>query len=134
LEQTDASKSGGLTLNIKALPQYESLAKEISKYWKEIGIKTKIEVVAGVPSDFQIFLGELPVLKDPDQYTVWHTGQDSNITNYKNLRIDKLLEDGRQTYAFEERKKIYEDFQKYLIDDMPAAFLFYPYTYTLVRK
>ncbi len=134
LEQTDASKSGGLTLNIKALPQYESLAKEISKYWKEIGIKTKIEVVAGVPSDFQIFLGELPVLKDPDQYTIWHTGQDSNITNYKNLRIDKLLEDGRQTYAFEERKKIYEDFQKYLIDDMPAAFLFYPYTYTLVRK
>lgn len=133
LEDTKATKSA-MVIDLKTLPQYESLAKEISKYWKEVGINTKIETVDGVPSNYQIFLGELPVLKDPDQYTLWHTGQSSNITNYKNLRIDKLLEDGRQIYAQGERKKIYDDFQKYLIDDMPAAFLFFPYTYTLSRK
>ncbi len=133
LEDTEATKSG-TKLNLKTLPQYENLAKEISKYWKEIGMETEIERVEGVPSNYQIFLGELPVLKDPDQYTLWHTGQTSNITNYRNLRIDKLLEDGRQIYNKQERKQIYDDFQKYLIDDMPAAFLFFPYTYTLNRK
>ncbi len=133
LEETEATKSG-TKISLKTLPQYENLAKEVSKYWKEIGIGTEIERVEGVPVNYQVFLGELPVLKDPDQYTLWHTGQPSNITNYRNLRIDKLLEDGRQIYAKDERKKIYDDFQKYLIDDMPAAFLFFPYTYTLNRK
>ena len=134
LGQTDASKSGGLKVELKTLPQYSALAKEIARYWKKIGIDTKIETVDAVPSLYQAFLGELPVLKDPDQYTLWHTGQRSNITNYKNLRIDKLLEDGRRTYKIEDRTKIYADFQKYLLDDMPATFLFFPYTYTLTRK
>ncbi len=133
LEETEATKSG-TKISLKTLPQYENLAKEVSKYWKEIGINTEIERVEGVPVSYQVFLGELPVLKDPDQYTLWHTGQASNITNYRNLRIDKLLEDGRQIYATQERKKIYDDFQKYLIDDMPAAFLFFPYTYALSRR
>ena len=134
LDQTDATKSAGIKIEIKTLSQYKSLAEFLSKEWKRIGINTKIEVVDGVPSSYQAFLGELPVLKDPDQYTLWHTGQTSNITNYRNLRIDKLLEDGRRTYDKEERKRIYSDFQKYLLDDMPAAFLFFPYTYTLNRK
>ncbi len=134
LEETNATKSSGLKIEIKTLPQYKSLAENLSKEWKKIGVNTKIEVVDGVPVAYQAFLGELPVLKDPDQYTLWHTGQASNITNYRNLRIDKLLEDGRRTYNKEDRKKIYSDFQKYLLDDMPAAFLFFPYTYTLSRK
>ncbi|MBI2621651.1 MAG: ABC transporter substrate-binding protein [Candidatus Levybacteria bacterium] len=134
LEQTEASKSATIKIEVKALPQYKTLAESVSKEWEKIGIKTKIEVVYGVPSSYQVFLGELPVLRDPDQYTLWHTGQDSNITNYRNLRIDKLLEDGRRTYNTSERRKIYSDFQKYLLDDMPAAFLFFPYTYTISRK
>ncbi len=134
LSQSDASKGGSLKIELQTLSQYKSLAERISKEWKKIGINTKIEVVDGVPTSYQAFLGELPVLKDPDQYTLWHTGQGSNITNYKNLRIDKLLEDGRRTYKLEDRKKIYADFQKYLLEDMPATFLFFPYTYTLNRK
>ena len=134
LDQTEATKSAEVTIVIKALPQYKSLAEIVSKEWKKLGISTKIELVDGVPSSYQVFLGELPVLKDPDQYTLWHSGQAGNITNYRNLRIDKLLEDGRRTYKTEDRKKIYADFQKYLLDDMPAAFLFFPYTYTITRR
>lgn len=134
LEQSEASSSGSIKIELKTLPQYKDLAERISRDWKKIGINTKVETVVGVPTVYQAFLGELPVLKDPDQYTLWHTGQDSNITNYKNLRIDKLLEDGRRTYSTSERKEIYLDFQKYLLDDMPATFLFFPYTYTLTRK
>lgn len=134
-EQTDASKSASLKIELKALPQYQLLAKKIAKSWKQLGVNTDIKVVDSVPQGtYQAFLGELPVFKDPDQYTLWHTGQESNITNYRNLRIDKLLEDGRRIYDIEQRKEIYSDFQKYLIDDMPAAFLFFPYTYSVTRK
>ena len=71
---------------------------------------------------------------DPDQYTLWHSGQMNNITNYKNLRIDKLLEDGRQTVDIQSRIKIYADFQKYLLDDAPATFLYFPDIYTVTRN
>lgn len=134
LEQTEATKGASFKIELKTLPQYRSLAEEISGYWKKIGIGTEIQETVGVPRTYQAFLGELPVFKDPDQYTLWHSSQSSNITHFRNLRIDKLLEDGRRTYSSADRREIYLDFQKYLIDDMPAAFLFFPYTYTISRK
>lgn len=134
LKESQASTSGRIKITLKTLPQYKKLAESIAQDWKKINFETKIEVSQSVPDFYQAFLGDLPVLKDPDEYTLWHTGQNNNITHYKNLRIDKLLEDGRTTYEEADRKKIYTDFQKYLVDDMPATFLYLPYTYTLLRK
>ena len=134
LEDSSATESGTLKLNLKILSQYENVAKKLVENWKEIGIDTKIEVVDEIPNDYQMFLGDFPVLNDPDQYTLWHSNQPGNITHYKNLRIDKLLEDGRQTFNQKERKEIYDDFQKYLVDDMPAIFLYFPFTYNLTRN
>ena len=134
LEDSPASEGSKLTIELKTLPQYETIARKVANDWKALGINTKIEVVAGVPTYYQAFLGEFPVLSDPDQYTLWHSSHDTNITKYKNLRIDKLLEDGRQVIDLEERQKIYADFQKYLLDDMPAIFLYFPYTFTISRK
>lgn len=134
LAQSSATSSSSLKFNIKTLPKYKESANKIGESWRKIGIKSEIEIVNSLPSNFQIFLGEFSVSKDPDQYTLWHSGQSNNITNYKSLRIDKLLEDGRQTVDFEKRNKIYADFQKYLLDDSPATFLFLPYNYTVGKK
>jgi peptide/nickel transport system substrate-binding protein len=72
---------------------------------------------------------------DPDQYFFWHSTQkDTNITNYKNVKIDKLLEDGRSSIFPSDRKKYYIEFQKIIAEDIPAIFLYYPYTYTIERK
>jgi len=121
-------------LTIKTLQKYRPIAEDIAGTWKNIGIQTNIEEVDSVPSNFQVFLGDINVPKDPDQYTLWHTDQNNNITHYKNLRIDKLLEDGRKTVDMNQRKQIYEDFQKFLMEDVPASFLYFPYQYSLVRK
>jgi len=131
---TSAQKSLPSTLTIKTLQKYATVAQTIADSWKNLGIKTKVEIVDTVPNNFQIFLGEFNVPKDPDQYTLWHSNSKNNITHYKNLRIDKLLEDGRKTVDSKERKKLYDDFQKYLTDDAPAAFLYFPTSYTIVRK
>lgn len=129
-----ATKSASLTLTIKTLKAYEKTALEIKKSWSVLGIKTNIEISEALPSTFQVFLGEFNVPQDPDQYSLWHSIQPNNITRYKNLRIDKLLEDGRQTIDPDKRKKIYADFQKYLLDDSPVTFLFFPYTYEVSRR
>ncbi len=129
-----ASDSSKLKFVLKTLPQYKNTAKMVSSNFKKIGINIKIETVDTVPSNFQMFLGDLNLSKDPDQYVLWHSEQNSNISGYKNLRIDKLLEDGRKTADINERKKIYSDFQKYILDDPPASFLYLPYTYEISRK
>ncbi len=131
---SSASDSGKLVLTIQTLPEYKDLAKIIRDSWEKIGVKADIKVVNSLPSNFQVFLGEFNVPKDPDQYVLWHSDQESNITKYKNLRIDKLLEDGRQTMNLAERTKIYSDFQKYLLDDPPATFVMFPYRYNVTRK
>ena len=122
------------TLTIKTLRQYKTAADAIAKTWKGLGIDTKIEEVDTLPDTYQVFLGDFSIPKDPDQYTLWHSAQQNNITRYKNLRIDKLLEDGRKTSDINERKSLYDDFQKYLMDDAPAAFLYFPMQYDVKRK
>jgi len=130
-ETKTASK---ISLTIDVLPEYKIVADEISTIWKKLGIETHIKKVAKVPHSFQIFLGEFNLPIDPDQYTLWHSDQESNITHYTNLRVDKLLEDGRKEVDIKKRKIIYADFQKFIQSDPPASFLFFPYTYDVTRK
>lgn len=121
-------------LELTTTEDYSSVAEEIVNEWKKIGIKCKIKIVSDMPKSFQMFLYQFSIPRDPDQYTLWHSAQINNISRYKNLRIDKLLEDGRITVDIEKRKSIYADFQKYLIDDSPAAFAYFPTEYSISRK
>ncbi len=124
----------GKTLEISTIADYENVASKVASSWKQIGIASKLKVGTGLPDTFQILIYPIKLPIDPDQYVLWHSSQLSNISKYKNLRIDKLLEDGRVTSDIEKRKEIYADFQKYIIDDVPASFLYFPYNYTLGRK
>jgi peptide/nickel transport system substrate-binding protein len=129
-----ATESGKLNFTIDTLSKYRETAQIIADTWKKLNIEIKIQVVDQVPTNFQIFLGEFNVSPDPDQYALWHSSQVNNITHYDNLRIDKLLEDGRKELDIQKRILIYTDFQKYLLSDPPASFLFFPYYYEISRK
>lgn len=129
-----ATESGKISLTIDTLSKYEGTAKIIAEIWKKLNIETKIRVTSQIPASFQIFLGEFNVSPDPDQYVLWHSSQVNNITHYNNARIDKLLEDGRKELDIQKRILIYTDFQKYLLSDPPASFLFFPYYYDVSRK
>ncbi|MEK7165611.1 MAG: ABC transporter substrate-binding protein [Patescibacteria group bacterium] len=121
-------------LTLFVFPQYLSLAHNVVAAWKELGVSVKIKVVDTVPGDFQILLASQELLPDPDQYILWHSTQaDTNITHYANPKIDKLLEDARKENDQEKRVKLYYDFQRYLVEDAPAVFLFHPTTYNVRR-
>lgn len=128
-----ASASAVPDITLKAHKKYIKIAGIIKDNFEKAGVNIKIEEVETVPDAFQIYLGDFNVPKDPDQYTLWHSGQENNITKFKNLRIDKLLEDGRRTTNTTERITIYSDFQKYISDESPAIFLYFPIEFT-VRK
>lgn len=111
------------------------VAEQIAKDWEKVGVKTNVQVENTIPQDFQILLAIIDLPYDPDQYSIWHSTQTaSNISHYQNQRIDKLLEDGRLELNSEKRKSIYLDFQRFLVEDSPAIFLYHPVNYLIERK
>lgn len=121
------------TIRLDTAASHLSLAETIKSSWEEIGITTQVHVVSVPPTDFQAFLAVQQIPPDPDQYSLWHSTQASNITKLQNPKIDKLLEDGRKTLKLSERKEIYQDFQRFLLEECPAAFLYFLNTYTISR-
>jgi peptide/nickel transport system substrate-binding protein len=87
--------------------------------------------------NFELLMYEIEVTIDPDQYNLWHSLQKEypnlNLSGYEFSRIDILLEEGRRETEQSERKEDYEFFQKYLIQDMPAIFLYRPSYVYVVR-
>ncbi|HKZ34362.1 MAG TPA: ABC transporter substrate-binding protein [Patescibacteria group bacterium] len=123
-----------LEVTLSTIPLYEPLAQRIAASWEEIGVKTTIRIEPLAPQSFQALLIGQILPADPDQYPLWHSTQPTNITGYNNPKIDKLLEDGRKTLHQDERKQIYQEFQKIIVDEAPAAFLYYPKEYKITRK
>lgn len=135
LKQSNGATGSALKkLVLSTTPTLKELGERVVDSWKNLGLETELKIENDVPREFQVLLATQEVPADPDQYSLWHSTQEkTNITHYKSPRIDKLLEDGRSLTDQEERRKKYLDFQKYLMDDVPAAFLYYPTLYTIAR-
>ncbi|MCD4756131.1 hypothetical protein K8R20_00740 [bacterium] len=80
--------------------------------------------------NFEVLMYEIEVSIDPDQYNLWHSLQKEypnlNLSGYEYSRVDILLEEARKQLDQEDRKEDYALFQKYLVDDVPAVFLYRP--------
>ncbi|MBI3366349.1 ABC transporter substrate-binding protein [Candidatus Roizmanbacteria bacterium] len=123
-------------LSLMTYYEYYDIADQIVTELRKVGLAVNLTIVApDRQNDFDFLLALWKVPMDPDQYYFWHSTQtQGNIAGYKNVKVDKLLEDGRNTLLLEERKGIYFDYQRVVQDDPPAAFLYYPYVYTVKRK
>ncbi|OGY21441.1 MAG: hypothetical protein A3A65_00275 [Candidatus Chisholmbacteria bacterium RIFCSPLOWO2_01_FULL_49_14] len=113
---------------------YLDIAENIKEVWSTLGINTTMKVATFLPENFQVLLIAQEIPPDPDQYSLWHSTQQTNLTRYNSPKVDKLLEDGRQTIDKKERILIYQDFQRFLVEDSPAAFLFHHRTFTITRS
>lgn len=133
LEKTEEIEN--LSIKLSILPNLLKTAEKIAEDWKKAKVNVEVEVVTSVPQDYEAFLATVDIPKDPDQYSLWHSTQTgTNISRFKNPRIDKLLEDGRTELDQEARKKIYLDFQRFLVEEVPAIFLYHPTFYTISRR
>lgn len=96
-------------------------------------ISVEVRLVRDV-RDMQALLIGREIPPDPDQYSWWHSNQVENLSRYQNPRVDKLLEDARKETDQQKRKVMYFEFQRYLVEDVPAMFLYYVPEYRLERK
>lgn len=130
-----ASSSAKMTL--LTYYDYLDIADVVSKSLQDTGLPITVNIASysSAQPSFDFMLAYLKIPTDADQYYYWHSTQNlAQLLSYKNLKVDKLLEDGRSTFKVNDRKVAYFDMQKTLSEDPPALFLFYPYIYQVKRK
>lgn len=131
----DIKNPAEIKIELKTMLPYLDIAESIASSWRLVlGISVEVKVVSNVSNDYQIILADFTPPKDPDQYTLWHSTQPTNFTKYSNLKVDKLLEDGRRTLDQKLRSELYSDFQRFLLEDSPAIFLFETEKFAISRK
>lgn len=124
----DKVKNGqNSTITLTTVESLKSVGEKIVEGWKKTGINAVLRVESGVPQNFQALLISENIPADPDQYSLWHSTQtQTNISQLSSPRIDRDLEDGRKSADQSKRKERYDDFQRILLDDAPATFLYFP--------
>lgn len=135
IEDLPTEQIANFELKLVSSPNLINTAEIIKKYWEDVGIKVNLSSSPFIPDEFDAFLATYEIPSDPDQYGLWHSTQTTtNISKYNDPRIDKLLEDGRLELSEIARKKIYLDFQRFLLEDAPAIFLYYPESINIIRN
>ena len=126
-----------LQLTTPTWSELTNVANLLKEQWAKIGVELVIEVLPAPnlqqiikERNYQMFLfGEI-LNMDPDPFSLWHSSQKRdpglNLALYDNKSVDQLLEKARQTLNPLERMKQYQDFQKLIIEDVPAVFLYNP--------
>jgi peptide/nickel transport system substrate-binding protein len=135
-----AKKDTRLTLKLttSTWPELMEVATMIKDQWKAVGVEVTIEALpisqlqqVIKDREYQMLLfGEILNI-DPDPFSLWHSSQKRdpglNLALYDNKTADTILEQARQTINPLERRNRYDEFQKIVIDDAPAVFLYSPY-------
>lgn len=128
-------------------PEIKQTAELIKEQWEKIGAQVNLEIVDSItlqkeylkPRQYEALLFGQALAGDPDPFAFWHSSQSKdpglNLALYQNKDVDKLLEEARQNLDKEKRAEQYSEFQKLLVDDLPAIFLFSPdYLYPTNKK
>lgn len=120
-------------------PELVKTAEAIKKMWQDLGAKVEIRLyeIGDLnqsvirPRDYEGLLFGQVVGRDPDPFAFWHSSQRNdpglNIALYANKTVDGILESARILNDTEARKNKYAEFEKEIIKDAPAVFLYSPY-------
>jgi len=128
-----STQSAGLTLS--TFFDYSDIADIIKNELENVGFKVTIKLVYDIPDDFDLLLSIWNPPADPDQYYFWHSTQKTtNITKTNNIKVDKLLEDGRRIINPKQRQTIYKELAETVIDEASAIFLYHPFKYEIKRQ
>ena len=118
--------------------ELKAAADELTAMWNAIGAKVRINIFETGDLNqniirsrkYDALLFGIVVGRDPDPFAFWHSSQRNdpglNIASYANIKVDKILEEARGTGANEKRESLYQDFEREVVKDTPAIFLFSP--------
>lgn len=128
-------------------PELKETAQLLEEQWEKIGAQVNLQIIEATaiqqeyirPREYQALLFGEVLGADPDPFAFWHSSQRKdpglNLALYQNTDVDKLLEEARQTLDGEKRIEKYTEFQKLLVEDIPAIFLYSStYLYPVNKK
>lgn len=128
-------------------PELVQVAQLLKEQWQKVGIKTEIQIIPAneiqqnyiQPREYEALLfGEI-LGPEPDPFAFWHSSQINapglNLSLYSDKKVDKLLEEARQSPDQKTRQAKFKEFQEIIAKDIPAIFLYSPdYLYGVNKK
>lgn len=124
------------TLTTSDWPDFVHAAERIKSALGEVGIEITINAISFPlleervikPRDFEILLFGQVYGYEPDPFPFWHSSQIKdpglNITLFTDKKTDMLLEEARRTSDPVARDHNYYEFQKIVLEEIPAVFLY----------
>ncbi|HNW45932.1 MAG TPA: ABC transporter substrate-binding protein [Thermotogota bacterium] len=133
----EAGYPNGFSFEAVTYAQYslDKIGEAIQAQLALVGIQMKVDVAEfGIfvkrwrEIDFQTFLSLNGGSTEPDIqfYRTFKSDGATNKFNFKNAKVDELLEKGRQALDLEERVEIYRALQRLLVEENPFLFLYSP--------
>lgn len=123
------------SITVAARYNFDKIAQAMQAQLAAVGITAKLDMVEwGIfikkwqEIDFDSFVSLNSGSVNPDKqlYRTFHSSGSTNKFNYANESVDELLEKGRTTTDYEDRKEIYDEIQNILIEESPILFLYSP--------
>jgi peptide/nickel transport system substrate-binding protein len=138
--------AAGAAFKIVASPTYEgglAVAEVIQSQLRAVGLAPSIENIEWgtyinrwVKRDFDTMVELRGGDPDPDRFlyrTFYSTGAVNNFL-FQDSAIDRLLDRGRVHVVAAERKPIYDELQKALVQKAPAVFLYTPFNTDVLQS
>ncbi len=118
---------------------HTQIAQAIQSNWAIVGVKVDLQAVPYesmvndflTPRNYQAALADLNTSRtpDPDPYLFWHQSEATGGQNYSqwdNRTASEFLETARTTANYQDRARLYRNFQVIFTKDMPSLPLYYP--------
>ncbi|MFM1654316.1 ABC transporter substrate-binding protein [Brevibacillus sp. B_LB10_24] len=123
----------------------KEIMEAVQNQWKQIGVEPKMNIVEwgkyveNVLAKDKYGVYMLGLSQDNPEPVMFldmqfHSKGSNNTSNYKNEKVDKLLEEARTVVDLNKRKQLYSEAQKLIADDFPVIPLYSEYNLLAVSK
>ncbi len=127
-------------------PDLKAAANLLQQQWQKIGVAVTVKIFEINdlnqniirPRKYDVLLFGEVVSENADLYPFWHSSErldpGLNVAMYTNLKVDKILENLRQTINPTDQENLYQNFETQIATDRPAIFLYSPYFIYITPK
>lgn len=139
----DYGKPVRLHYMVTAEPRGQAVGQIFQAFWEAVGVQVTLDPVdqttfvnKSFVGDFQIGGWRIIDLADPDpqMYADFKTGSVVNIANYSNPKVDRLLDEARNTADSAKRTAAYCEIARTLNHDVPWVWVTNNRYFSIARK
>jgi peptide/nickel transport system substrate-binding protein len=141
---TEAGYANGFeyVLSTPQVTVFQQINQLLQEQLGAVGIKVRLQPVAASEWYARVVSGTTNLTPtrwtqraDPDGllYILFHSKGFANTMNYRNDRVDALLDQARTVYDTGTRKQLYAEAQRLIVDDLPMVPLIFGAEYAALR-